>query len=96
MLLMIKKGIRSGIYLAIHSYANGNITYVKDYDPTTESSHTSCTGISLICMYVQCYKSCLQMVLSGKRTNLNSLRNSCNITMMAATTDTSLRLMLYS
>ena len=32
MLLMIEKGIREGIYHAVHRYAKANNKYMKDYD----------------------------------------------------------------
>ena len=38
MLLMIEKGIRGGICLAIHQYAKTNSQYVKDCDENKESS----------------------------------------------------------
>ena len=36
MLLMIEKGIRSGIYQATHSYAKTNNKYMKNYDKNNE------------------------------------------------------------
>ena len=32
MLLMIEKGIREGIFNAVHRYAKANNKYMKDYD----------------------------------------------------------------
>ena len=39
MLLMIEKGIRGGIYHAVHRYAKANNEYLKDYDESKESSY---------------------------------------------------------
>ena len=39
MLLMIEKGIRGGIYHAIHRYAKANNKYMKDYYENKESSY---------------------------------------------------------
>ena len=39
MLLMVEKGIRGGIYHAIHRYAKTNNTYMKHYDKNKESSY---------------------------------------------------------
>ena len=39
MLLMVKKGIRSGICHAIHRYAKANNKYMKNYDENKESSY---------------------------------------------------------
>ena len=36
MLLMVEKGIRGGIYHAIHRYAKANNTYMKNYDKNKE------------------------------------------------------------
>ena len=38
MLLMLAKGIRGGMCHAVHRYAKANIKYMKDYDPSKESS----------------------------------------------------------
>ena len=37
MLLMVKKGIRGGIFLSIQKYAEANNKYMKDYDKNKES-----------------------------------------------------------
>ena len=37
MLLIVEKGIRGGIYHAIHRYAKANNKYMKDYDKNEES-----------------------------------------------------------
>ena len=39
MLLMVEKGIRGGIYHAIHRYAKANNTYMKHHDKNKESSY---------------------------------------------------------
>ena len=39
MLLMVEKGIRGGICHAIHSYAEANNKYMKNYDKNKESSY---------------------------------------------------------
>ena len=38
MLLMVEKGIRGGIYHAIHRFAKANNKYKKNYDENEESS----------------------------------------------------------
>ena len=38
MLLMVEKGIRGGICHAIHTYAEANSKYMKNYDKNEESS----------------------------------------------------------
>ena len=37
MLLTVEKGIRGGIYHAIHRYAKANNKYMKNYDENEES-----------------------------------------------------------
>ena len=39
MLLMVEKGIRGGMFLAIRHYAKANNKYMKDYDKSKESSY---------------------------------------------------------
>ena len=39
MLLMVEKGIRGGIYHAIHRYSKANNKYMKNYDKNKESSY---------------------------------------------------------
>ena len=42
MLLMIEKGIRTGIYYAIHRYAAAHNDYMKNYDKDNELSYIMC------------------------------------------------------
>ena len=42
MLLMVEKGIRGGIYYAIHRYSKANNKYMKDYDENNENSYRNC------------------------------------------------------
>ena len=39
MLLMVEKGIRGGIYHAIHQYAKANNKYMKNYDKNKQSAY---------------------------------------------------------
>ena len=39
MLLMVEKGIRGGIYHAMHRYAKANNKYMKNYDKKLDSSY---------------------------------------------------------
>ena len=39
MLLIVEKGIKRGIYHAVHQYAKPNNKYMKDYDKNKESSY---------------------------------------------------------
>ena len=39
MVLMVEKGVRGGIYHAIHRYAKANNKYMKNYDKNKESSY---------------------------------------------------------
>ena len=36
---MVERGIRGGIYHAIHRYVKANNKYIEDYDPSRESSY---------------------------------------------------------
>ena len=38
MLLMVEKGIKGGIYHAMHRYAKANNNYMKDYNKDEEES----------------------------------------------------------
>ena len=42
MLLMVEKGIRGGIYHAMHRYAKANKKYMKDYNKNEEGSFLEC------------------------------------------------------
>lgn len=46
MLLMVKRGIRSGIDHAIQWYGKANNKYVKDYNENNESSNLNCWNIN--------------------------------------------------
>ena len=39
MVLLVEKGVRGGIYHAIHRYAKANNKYMKNYDKNKESSY---------------------------------------------------------
>ena len=39
MLWIVEKGIKRGIYHAVHQYAKANNKYMKDYDKNKESSY---------------------------------------------------------
>ena len=45
MLLMVEKGIRGGIYYAIHRYSKANNKYMKDYDENNENSYRNCQDV---------------------------------------------------
>ena len=49
MLLIVEKGIRSGIYHTIHRFAKPNNKYMKDYD-NIKHQHISCIRNLIICM----------------------------------------------
>ena len=42
MLLLVEKGLRGGIFHAIHSYAKTNNKYMKNYDKNKELSYIQC------------------------------------------------------
>ena len=46
MLLMVEKGIRSGICNTIHRYAKANNKYMKDYVRNKESSYLKCWDVN--------------------------------------------------
>ena len=46
MLLMVEKGIRSGICNTIHRYAKANNKYMKDYVKNKESSYLKCWDVN--------------------------------------------------
>ena len=46
MLLMVEKGIRGGIYHAIHQYVKANNKKMKDYDKNKKSSHFNYCRVS--------------------------------------------------
>ena len=58
MLLIVKKGIRSGIYHSIHKYAKVNNKYMKNYDKDIDH-HISNIQMQTICMDEQCSKNFL-------------------------------------
>ena len=58
MLLMIEKGIRGGIFQAVHRYAKANNKYMKNYDKSIESSYIEYLDAK-ICMGGQCLKNYL-------------------------------------
>ena len=73
MLLIVEKGIRSGIYHLIYRYAKRNNKYMKNYDKNKESSYIQYLDAA-ICIDGQCLKNCLQMVLNGKKRCQNLMK----------------------
>ena len=58
MLLMVEKGIRSGICHAIHRHAKTNNKYMKKYDKKSYH-YTLCIQMQTICIDWQCLKNFL-------------------------------------
>ena len=58
MLLMVQKGIRDGIFQAIHTYAKANNKYMKNYNEDTISSYLMYLDAET-CMDEQCLKNFL-------------------------------------
>ena len=49
---MVEKGIRGGIYHAIHRYAKANDKYMKDYDKNRESSYLKLWCVNILYRWV--------------------------------------------
>ena len=56
MLFMIQKGIRGGIYQAVHRYVTANNKCMKYYDKTKESSYLNCWGVNTLYGWVMSQK----------------------------------------
>ena len=52
--LMVEKGIRGGIFHAMHGYANANNTYMKNHD-----HHKFCIQMQIIHVDGQYLRTCL-------------------------------------
>ena len=48
-LLMVKKGVRGGISLAIYEYAKANDKFMKDYDKNKESLYLNNQNVNYLC-----------------------------------------------
>ena len=64
MLLMVERGIRDGIWQAIHQYAKVNNKYMKYCNKNKELSYLK-----------ECHKSCLQFTLNGLKIFLNLMHH---------------------
>ena len=49
MLMMVEKGIRGGIYHAIHRYAKANNKYMKNHNKNVESSNVIYLDANNLC-----------------------------------------------
>ena len=56
MLLMIEKGIRGGIYNAIHHYAKANNKYMDDYDENKESLYINYWDVNYLYEWAMSHK----------------------------------------
>ena len=56
MLLMVWKGIRGGMYQAIHRYAKANNKYIKNYDKNIESSYLTYLDANNFCGWAMSQK----------------------------------------
>ena len=45
MLLMVEKGIRTGLCRAIHWYVEANNKYMEDFDKNKDSSYLNCWDV---------------------------------------------------
>ena len=74
-LLMVGKGIRKRICHAIHRYARANKKYMKGYDRNKESSYLKHWNANNLYGW-EMSRSCLEMVLSELKINLNLIKIS--------------------
>ena len=75
MLLMVEKGIISGISNAIHRYAKTNNKYMKDYHKNKESSYLKYCDVNNLYGWAT-PQQLLYMVLSWLKIHLNLIKVS--------------------
>ena len=80
MLLMVEKGIRGGIYQAIHRHGKANNKYMKNYNKDVILSYLMYLDANNLYGW-ECLKNYLLMVSNGQKIYPNLMKSSKEITM---------------
>ena len=78
MLLMIKKGIKGGIYHSIYQYAKANNKCMKDYNENKETSYLRYWGVKSLYDWVMSQKipvNNFEGIKDGSQFNKDFIRN---------------------